>query len=129
VDVRPAELILSRLAAAGISVEVDGDRLGLGPEERLTDDLIAQVRAFKAALLRELTWDDAEADRLLDAALERIGQSCTSLEAFATDQVRVDLEEKINVTAHRRDSGAYAAALDNYETHCRRAYAPEGARR
>ena len=115
---RPAELVLTRLWEAGISVEVDGTDLWLSPEERLTPELLAQVRAFKPALVRELTWDEQEADRHLDAALERIGQSCTSLEAFATDQCRVDLEEKINVAAQRRDREAFAGAVAEYERHC-----------
>ena len=103
-------------------MEVDGSDLVLGPEERLTPDLLAQVRAFKPALIRELTWDEQEADRHLDAALERIGQGCTALDGFATDQRRVDLEEKINLAGQRRDREAFADAVAEYERHCLAAY-------
>jgi antitoxin component of MazEF toxin-antitoxin module len=119
---RPTELMLARLRDARITVEVDGSDLVLEPGERLTAELTAQVRAFKAQIIRELTWDDAEADRLLDAALERIGRACTELESFDTDQRRVDLEERINVAGWRRDWPDYQAALAAYERHCLSVY-------
>ena len=119
---RPAELILTRLRAAGITVEAHGDRLRLVPAQRLTPDLDAQVRAWKPALLRWLSWNEQAARDALDAALTRIGESCTELDGFATDQRRVDCEEAINVAGHHRDRDAYLAALDAYERHCLAAY-------
>ena len=82
---RPAELILTRLRAAGITVEAHGDRLRLVPAARLTPELDAQVCAWKPALIRWLTWSYAEADRLLDAALDRIGRATPAIEQKAFD--------------------------------------------
>jgi hypothetical protein len=51
--------LLVRLEQLGISVEQDGDRLLLdGPEDVLTDDLIAEIAAAKPVLLTALSTDD-----------------------------------------------------------------------
>src|SRR5215831_18330346 len=48
--------VLETIAAAGVTVSVTGDRLNLkGPEQALTDDLIAHVRILKPALLELLS--------------------------------------------------------------------------
>lgn len=43
--------LLARLAGAGVSVAADGDRLLIRPASRLTDDLRAELRAAKPAVL------------------------------------------------------------------------------
>jgi TubC N-terminal docking domain len=47
--------LLDRLRQHGLSVCRDGDRLQIGPRERLTDDLRAMIREHKAMLIAELT--------------------------------------------------------------------------
>ncbi len=113
-----AEAVLDRCRAAGVLVRVDGSDLMLTPGERVTPELVAAVRAFKPRLLAELTWDEAEADRALDACLNRIGWTCTHLDGFDTDQKRADLEEQINLAAIERDRRGFEAGLAEYEQHC-----------
>ena len=122
----PAATILARTAAEGLTVTVRGDNLVVTPPGRLSDDLRAQLRAFKPALIRWLTWDEQAARDALDAALDRIGQSCHTLDGFDLDQRRVDLEEAVNVAAHRRDHDTYVVALAAWEAHCLAVYRPSG---
>jgi hypothetical protein len=122
-----AEDVLARCRAAGVLVRVDGSDLMLTPSERVTPELVAAVRAFKPRILAELTWDEDEADRTLDACLDRLGRACTHIDGFDTDQERADLEERITLAAIRRDRAGFAAALAGYEGHCltRYGHAPE----
>lgn len=53
--------LLARLAAAGVTVAAEGDRLLIRPASRLTDDLRAELRAEKPAVLALLA---APADRM-----------------------------------------------------------------
>jgi len=46
--------LLDRLAAAGVTVRPDGDRLRLAPPDRLTPDLLELVKRNKGALLAVL---------------------------------------------------------------------------
>jgi hypothetical protein len=119
-----AGTVLDRLQAAGVSIAVVGDGLRLTPTERVTPELVATVRTFKVRLIAWLTWDEQAARDALDVVLTRIGESCTELDGFATDQRRVDCEEAVNVTGYHRDWAAYVAALDAYERHCLAAYCP-----
>jgi hypothetical protein len=49
-----ARYLLQSLAAAGLTVTADGDRLVVSPSCRLTDELRAAIRAWKFDLLAEL---------------------------------------------------------------------------
>jgi hypothetical protein len=120
--VSPAEFVLTRLLDAGISVEVDGADLLLSPEESVTPELLAQVRASKPRLIAWLTWDEQAARDVLDTALDRIGHACTEVASFDADQRRADLEERINLAAQRRNMAAFLAALAEFEHHCLTAY-------
>lgn len=117
-----AEAVLARCAAAGVTVSVDGTDLVLMPRNLVTPEILAAVRVFKARLIAWLSWDEQAARDALDVVLDRIGRACTDLDGFATDQRRVDLEERINVAGHRRNREAYDAALAEYERHCLAAY-------
>jgi hypothetical protein len=79
---------------------------------------LARARAVR------VEWDEREADRFLDAAVDRIGGACTVFAGFGTDQRRADLEEAINLAAVRRDRDAYVAALAAWEEHCLAVYRP-----
>ena len=46
--------VLETLAAAGVTIRLDGDRLIASPRESLTDDLRASLKANKAALMAAL---------------------------------------------------------------------------
>lgn len=50
----PAVELLAELAALGIQLEVDGERLRFRPRERVTAELAERMRAHKAELLVEL---------------------------------------------------------------------------
>jgi hypothetical protein len=120
-----AEAVLDRCRAAGVLVRVDGCDLLLTPSERVTSELVAAVRAFKPRILAELTWDEYEAERDLDACLDHLGRACTHLVGFDTDQERADLEERINLAALRGDRPGFEAALAGYERHCLARYGRE----
>jgi hypothetical protein len=109
------EAVLDHLRDAGVTVKVRGDQLLLNPGDRVTPELAAQVRAFKGRLLSWLTWDETEADALIDAVLERIGRACRDVPAGI---VLADAEEGVNVAAQHRDRDAFAAALVSYERAC-----------
>jgi len=126
VAVTPAEAVISRLQAAGCSVAVVDGRLRVrAPRGALTDDLKAAARAFEPRIVAELTWDEAE--RALDACLDRIGRLCTALPddaTFRSNQGRVDREEAVNVAFARRDRQVFDAAIAELERYCVTAYAP-----
>jgi hypothetical protein len=103
-------------------------RAGAPPHEaaeltggEVTPELLATVRAFKPRLIAWLSWDEQAARDALDVVLERLDRVCTDLEGFDRDQRRADLEEAINVAAHRRDRDAFGATLATYVEHCLKA--------
>jgi hypothetical protein len=82
---------------------------------------LARARAVR------VEWDDREADRLLDAALDRIGRSCDALPDDATfwsDTDRADREEAVNVAMFGHDRAAFGAALAELQRYCLAAYGP-----
>lgn len=62
--------LADRLTAAGLSARLDGERIRVGPKERLTPELEALIRAGREALRRHLLAgpggdeDEARADEL-----------------------------------------------------------------
>jgi hypothetical protein len=112
-------------------------RAGAPPHEaaelaggEVTPELLATARAFKPWLIAWLSWDEQAARDALDVVLECLDRVCTDLEGFDRDQRRADLEEAINVAAHRRDRNAFGAALAAYFEHCLKAFGagPEASR-
>ena len=112
-------MILDRLQAAGVTVQVRGDRLLLTPADRVTPELVSQARAFKARLIAHLTWSKDEAEAALGACLDRIGRACVHVPDDVWGDVQLaDAEEAINVAFAREDHRALDVALTELECHC-----------
>jgi hypothetical protein len=112
-------MILDRLQAAGVTVQVRGDRLLLTPADRVTPELVSQARAFKARLIAHLTWSKEEAEAALGACLDRIGRACVHVPDDVWGDVQLaDAEEAINVAFAREDHRALDVALTELERLC-----------
>ncbi len=48
--------ILTELKARGVTLQPMGDRLRVGPRERVPDQLVAELRTHKSELIDLLTW-------------------------------------------------------------------------
>jgi hypothetical protein len=116
--------LLQEALAAGLEVWREGDRLVVrGPTrlERLAKALLAQ----KAAVLPLLTWDEATADRLLQATLARVAAAYRAAyrERFLADPRWLEAEGRIEAAALLHDMPAFLRALREYEAFARRAFA------
>jgi hypothetical protein len=71
--------------------------------------------------------DEDEAERALDACLDRIGRLCQDIpDGIYADQALADLEESINIAAQRQNRAAFDQALGAYEAHCMSRYMRRG---
>ena len=52
----PGIAILADLALLGITARVDGDKLWVGPRAKLTPELAARIRQYKAEMVEALRW-------------------------------------------------------------------------
>ena len=70
---QPSEILL-RLAQHGLHLEVDGGDLLVRPRSRMTDDLLAELRARKAELLDALGRPGETAKDIWNQAVREIGE-------------------------------------------------------
>jgi len=81
----PAE-ILTRLRAAGVRIELRGDKLCLAPKSRLTPALIETVREAKAEVLAHLR-EQAEL-AAIEALVRRTFPGARLLKVMSAEEVR-----------------------------------------
>ena len=112
-----AEVLLARLADAGIAVASRDGMVVLSPRSAVTPELADAVRAAKPELIRLLMWDDDHAEHAIAETLTRIADR-----PRRGDQREVDLEECVNVAALRRDRAAFDVAIAKFEQHVLAAY-------
>lgn len=75
--------LLKHLGDAGLKLTADGNRLIVSPTERLTDGLMASIRAHKAVLLAALSASNAGTPSgLLRAGVDDDRLTCASCKHF-----------------------------------------------
>ncbi len=102
-----AAAILRQLYAAGVRLELQGDRLSASPASRLTDDLRALIRGHKPELIAYLTEAHRTTAELIEASMRACdfhGDGLQAREQMQRDcldtppHLRADLRDYFNQT-------------------------------
>ncbi|PTQ76738.1 hypothetical protein C8R26_11457 [Nitrosomonas oligotropha] len=72
--------LIEALKAEGVTVKADGDFLELSPAEKITDDLIQQLRTHKPAILAELRREERR-----EKVLRMLAENPNTQRIFVTD--------------------------------------------
>lgn len=102
-----AAAIFQRLYAAGVRLELQGDRLSASPAARLNDELRALIRAHKPELVAYLIEAHQTTLELIEAALRTCARWGDS--PAAREQMRQDIEGtpahlRADLLAHFRET-------------------------